>query len=533
MLLPVSCKYETVSEPNVAYVAHDSIEILSNDDLAAFCSIGDGTAGNPYIIENFLIQGNTTGIKIFNTNAHVCIRNNMIVDQYTGIDIFNAQNVNISFNILSNNNKGIEISNSLNVLAFGNTIADCNVGIDLNSVVNGRMISNTIRRIEYSGLEMKWTNSSIVNSNNLEDCYNGIALYYGNQEDNIFMGNSFTRCGFYMDYADNFTIDTTNKVNGKSVRYYEQKIGVELINESDIGQLILVSTNNSRFVNLNVSSSNIGVLLVNSNNNKLEQITANFCQIGISFTASKNNSISRSQFNFNRAGIYLYCAIENRIAGNMIKNNTYIGIYFDNSGFNTIYYNAFINNTEHISVVSSNNYWDNGQKGNFWDNYLVKYPSATHNGKVWNTPYNVIGLEQDKFPLIYVPFSQFDTPSLTNPSNSTNGTIFIQWNSIVEADYYLVYRSNSTITQIQGLTPIANTTSMNFSETLANGTYYYVVVAVNEFLQSNVSNNVMLTVSIPPEKSEQPTQIIGYSLVIIGLVSVVTILSRIRRRNLK
>jgi hypothetical protein len=72
---------------------------------------------------------------------------------------------------------------------------------------------------------------------------------------------------------------------------------------------------------------------------------------------------------------------------------------------------------------------------------------------------------------------------------------------------------------VSGLTAIATgVTDTTYKDTLsANGTYYYVVVAVNSAGSSTISNCVSCTVAIPPSGSSSgtgntPGGIAGYDL---------------------
>ena len=40
--------------------------------------------------------------------------------------------------------------------------------------------------------------------------------------------------------------------------------------------------------------------------------------------------------------------------------------------------------------------------GNYWNDYTTRYPSATNDGTVWNTPYTIDGeaSAQDNYPLV-------------------------------------------------------------------------------------------------------------------------------------
>ena len=92
-------------------------------------------------------------------------------------------------------------------------------------------------------------------------------------EDFTFENNIFTGCGFNIaGWVKSMSIDTSNKVNGKSVRYYENKTGISLIEEKDVGQLLLVNVNNSEFRGFNLSYTTLGVLCLDSHYNTFSNI---------------------------------------------------------------------------------------------------------------------------------------------------------------------------------------------------------------------------------------------------------------------
>lgn len=49
------------------------------------------------------------------------------------------------------------------------------------------------------------------------------------------------------------------------------------------------------------------------------------------------------------------------------------------------------------------NFWDNGSLGNYWSDYEMRYPNATNNGVVWDTPYEINGstTDVDNYPLVH------------------------------------------------------------------------------------------------------------------------------------
>jgi parallel beta-helix repeat protein len=104
-------------------------------------------------------------------------------------------------------------------------------------------------------------------------------------------------------------------------------------------------------------------------------------------------------------GILLGNGSYNVFYGNLIENSG--GLGHDGFGLalggtvtkaenNLFFYNAFVNNAHNFGgnwqVIGSNSF-ENGSKGNYWDDYLTKYPNATeiNNSGIGDTPYSVYG----------------------------------------------------------------------------------------------------------------------------------------------
>ncbi len=117
---------------------------------------------------------------------------------------------------------------------------------------------------------------------------------------------------------------------------------------------------------------------------------------------SGRNVIENNVISSNLAyGIYLDYGDRNVIENNTISSNFEYGIYIDPPSVNnSIYHNNFVNHTENAYDNSSNT-WDNGNEGNYWDDYGEKYPDATQINGIWDTPYNITGdSNQDRYPLM-------------------------------------------------------------------------------------------------------------------------------------
>jgi len=140
-------------------------------------------------------------------------------------------------------------------------------------------------------------------------------------------------------------------------------------------------------------------------------------------------------------------------------------------------------------------------------------------------------IEQLLIPEDFTLTSNADDPD-------ADGIFNLIWTSSEGADNYSVYVSHDYITEInQSLTLLVNqsTTSLYSISGLINGTYYYTIVAYNEY-GSRLSNCIEVIVEIHEGNTEYPA-ISGYEgyliISIIGLTSVYLIFRRLRKNTYK
>jgi len=211
--------------------------------------------------------------------------------------------------------------------------------------------------------------------------------------------------------------------------------------------VLLLNSNHSKIINCSIlNNQKYGIELVNSSYNQISDCYIfynNLCGINIK-SYSDYNSITNCLFSYNGVAIALYDCSENNISyckigsdsgygfhilnasNNNIQNctlkgfgkaieflgnsdsnlvigceiiNNYYGIIINNSesNLNTFHHNSFINNQIHAYDISEN-FWDNGAKGNYWDDY--NGIDSNHDG-IGDTPYNIPGgYNIDRYPLI-------------------------------------------------------------------------------------------------------------------------------------
>jgi len=120
---------------------------------------------------------------------------------------------------------------------------------------------------------------------------------------------------------------------------------------------------------------------------------------GIVVSAGSYNIITGNIITNNYGGIAIgNDAIHNIVFGNNITHNNYgigIGEVFDN----TIQHNNFVNNSLHVDAGDNSNdiFWDNGEEGNYWDNYSGL--DSDEDG-IGDTPYVINEDNHDNYPLM-------------------------------------------------------------------------------------------------------------------------------------
>ncbi len=103
-------------------------------------------------------------------------------------------------------------------------------------------------------------------------------------------------------------------------------------------------------------------------------------------------------------------ANDNIIWGNLLSPNLGYAIYLtvltgiEGPVNNTLYLNTIIGNRHNVYLTGYNpwNFWDNGEKGNYWSDYEDKYPNAKEldGSGIWDTPYVIDENNQDNYPLV-------------------------------------------------------------------------------------------------------------------------------------
>jgi len=388
----------------IAYTSHATISIDGDLDFATKATAeswsGDGTAGNPYIIQGYDINAaSANGTSIQNTNVYFIVRDCYVHGgglAYNGIYLNNSANGTLINNTYSNNWYGIYLHSSSSNTLSNNTCPDNQYGIYLDSSSDNTLINNTCSN-NWAGIALDSSSNNNALSNNT--CSNNAI-------------------GIILAYSSNNTLSNNN------------------FSSNQYGVILGYSSNNSTLVSNNCSSnSDTGIFLYLSGNNNT--LSNNNCSsnvlVGIGLGSSSNNTLSNNTCNSNSGvGIRLWSSNDNKISWNQVCNNTLEGVHFLSGSNNRIWNNTFMGNNGAGTVYDpahtqasddgTNNWWNTSGTphgyGNYWNDLTT--PDINDDGIV-DDPFDyVIGGSagaKDYYPLTapsippYIPeFSDLVVP---------------------------------------------------------------------------------------------------------------------------
>lgn len=383
------------------------------------------TASNSIFMNNSA-SNNYRGFYLQGTNNLVL--NNEVFNNFFGFQIY-SNFVLINNSIYNNSGYGIYAEDSYN-LVKNNKIINSSSGIYCTGTTGKNIISNNFLSDNKDSIRSGGYDNRILN-NTIINYYNGIIPAHYNEVINNTLKNG------------NFGIRSRGSYN-----LYENN---SFINNSGHGIYSTSDSDHNRIKNNYFSDNNGGITFGSDCDNNLikNNTITNNSLYGIYIDSSYYNVISYNSINKSKSGIFLQLSYYSRIEYNSISNNRKDGIYFEYSRSNTIIYNEIENNTlyginltghsyynkiHHNNIINNNGsliqafddtYWyndwnDSSGEGNYWSDYTQRYPSASNNGKTWDTPYNITSIKsKDYHPLAVL--ADYIQPVMVDQSE-TSGT---------------------------------------------------------------------------------------------------------------
>lgn len=293
----VICINEIAAEPltkqmQLAYESHAPISITSDSDFVSQGWPGNGTQGDPYVIEGLNITSGDAGIHVSGTSSHFVVRNCTLTltTEYGlyGIRFEYLVNGRIENCSISQKRKGIHIGSSL----------DC--------FINNSLISNNT-----IGIHLDASNVTITNSD-LE--WNG----------------------FEIDKFGNYTMEGVT-VNGKPIGFFRNQSDIN-IDGYAYGQIILAECMNISLSGGVFHYTSFGVQILYSLNCTVQNADIIGSYIGIDVQRSDGCSLIGNKVNeCTSTGIRLCIySHNNRIISNTISSSGGPGICVSDSAFTHI-----------------------------------------------------------------------------------------------------------------------------------------------------------------------------------------------------
>jgi parallel beta-helix repeat protein len=281
-------------------VSHAIISIDGNAELDSFADkTGGGTAGDPYIIQNFEIDGGGLDVPIIikNTNKYLTIQNCELsqsedATESAGIYLDNVDNVKISKNLVRNN------------LKYGIFLIDCNnVNITNNEIRNN---ANSGIHIDSSVL-LGTSNVMIYNNDILSNAVNGINSFWGNDISDL-------------NITGNYVFNSGNEgmiLSGDGYIVEKNVINISKTLSHGIwfaGDVSLIKNNE-----IYLSEAN-GISIIGDNNNVSYNFIKDSGSDGIYTGGNFNDIINNTIINVEVSGIYLKDdAIQSNVRNNYIE----------------------------------------------------------------------------------------------------------------------------------------------------------------------------------------------------------------------
>ncbi len=432
-------------------VVHSPIHINNDAELTHQASLegwaGDGSQGNPYVIEGLDINAQAIGCPIFigNTTKFFVIRDCRVQNAdpesdwtYWGaaIVLFNCIHGSVRDNLCLNG--GIVLGRANFNTVAGNDCLGCGIGLAFS---DSNLIEwNTCSDSAGTGIVVQGSNNEISNNTCRRNSVIGIAIDSGSHNliidnylsENVICGVDLLAWSSWSIVARNVCISSPNDgidVSGSSNNSIEDNTcaqngfaGICLTSLSWVvgSQIVGIynSTQNQVRSNLCYYNDFYGIALFDGSSRNM--LVGNSCpsnEEGIIVTNSSDNQLVRNVCMSCGSGVALLECLRTNLTENWIDNNS-VGVYMSDSSDMLFFHNNFTRNV-HQAVVydGTGNSWDAGypEGGNFWSDYTGV--DGNEDG-IGDTPYTINAANSDRYPLM-LPFNISLDLDVTGRESST------------------------------------------------------------------------------------------------------------------
>ncbi|MHC1680277.1 MAG: right-handed parallel beta-helix repeat-containing protein [Methanomassiliicoccales archaeon] len=473
------------------FVIHSDQEFYDMDQANGWP--GDGSADDPYIISDLIIDGNgwEDCVQIWDTTAHFIIRNCTFYYGYLGMS-----------------GDGIELRNVINAL-----IVDCDFLGQMEIGLRSSYSQFTVEGCEFTGslnigVYFDFNNNVQVANSTFLGCNTGLSIY---DSEGLVISNNTFEGHYYAIYAYmSGSIELVeNYVNGS--RMFEMYNVHDILiagNEGvELGSFAYLSTvNNAEIVNNTVSGTqpdSFGIFVSSGNIISIDGNDLSDFRYGIIIDSGDYLQIIRNHLNGNDFGLYVLSAgyisvTDNNISGNLlygihlgsglISLEAFRNVFIDNIGY-AVYIETQAQAMFYLNLFQGNNgnngtydpstvqvydkfqecQWDYEGLGNYWADWTS--PDDDGDGIV-DIPYGAGGEEDylDFFPLSHAFGAPIGLQATAGITWALLSWEYLSYDFSDGVDGYYVYMSEDGV----GYSQIGTTTLMEYNATgLTTGFPYY------------------------------------------------------------
>jgi len=224
-------------------------------------------------------------------------------------------------------------------------------------------------------------------------------------------------------------IGSNNTIRDNQIGRITSAGSFNFIFNNEAGSMALIGSRNLVDGNSFIGSGGVGIWMIdayyNTITNNIEVggnvgIAIGYANPGGSYNIFAGNTVENACL----YGILMQNGSGNVFYGNRIANNSGSGLGLGGGRVKTennlFFHNIFIDNTKNFEAgwnMNLSNSFDSGAEGNYWDDYLAKYPDAKQSGQlgVGDTPYLLYDNTADNYPLLNEPDLSVAVPALPKP----------------------------------------------------------------------------------------------------------------------
>lgn len=377
-------------------VNQDRIVIDGDQEFAQMASLegwpGNGTKGNPYIIQGYSIDAQEIGscITISNTTVHFLIRDSLLLnagplgdDPGCGIIFQNVTNgaienivcqgcefagiwINVSAGIKVFNSScsgsisyGVLVTDSPDCFIFGCECDDTVMGILLADSDNCTLERNHCYDDQGVGIMIEYSDNVVVVENDLAGSGVNLGLFFSdhclignntiergeiginlkNSLSSTMIGNAMTLCSINLigiaegrmseSFITHEIEDCT--VNGLPVYYIKN---TDFGNESvptEVGEIIVANVTNMTISDIDIADTSVAVIVAYSSSVFIHDCHFSNSPIGIDMDHASDSMVYDCQFHGLNNGVDLFWSQDCTVTRNNCSGNNNIGIYLEGS----------------------------------------------------------------------------------------------------------------------------------------------------------------------------------------------------------